>query len=119
MKIIEGSVEKIAFTNSFFDLVTAFETYYFWPNLPDDFKEINRVLKIGGKLLLVNELKFAVTPAKVIEETHVKLYAADKKSKPLMQSAGFVDVQVFTESGSAVECSYVAQKPLHATARHL
>jgi len=108
VKIIEGSVEKIAFAISFFDLVTAFETYYFWPNLPDAFKEIHRVLKIGGKLLLVNELKFEVTSAKVIEETRVKLYPL-QESQATMQSVGFADVQVFTESGSAWN-AVIAQK---------
>jgi SAM-dependent methyltransferase len=39
-----------------FDLVTVFESYYFWPDLINDLKEIKRVLKPGGSLLMVNEV---------------------------------------------------------------
>lgn len=99
VEIIEGSVEKMIFSDGFFDLVTAFETYYFWPNLADSLKEVRRVLKPGGKLLLVNELKYGTTPAKVIEETHVKLYPLDE-IQTLMRSAGFVGRQVFIETNS-------------------
>jgi ubiquinone/menaquinone biosynthesis C-methylase UbiE len=99
VEIIEGSVEKIGFENNFFDLVTAIETYYFWNNLSVAFKEINRVLKPGGKLLLVNELLFGVTSKKIIEETFVKLFPLEE-IKHLLESVGFSNVQVFTEIDS-------------------
>ncbi len=99
VEIIEGSVEKISFEDNFFDLVTAIETYYFWSDLLIGFKEIHRVLKSDGKLLLVNELLYGITPAKIIKETHVKLFPL-KEIQNLLQLAGFVDVQVFTEAES-------------------
>jgi len=99
VEIKEGTVEKINFADDFFDLVTAIETYYFWSNLPVSFKEIYRVLKPNGKLLLVNELLFGVTPAKVIQETHVKLYSLEEIQN-LLQLAGFVDIQIFTKAES-------------------
>jgi ubiquinone/menaquinone biosynthesis C-methylase UbiE len=99
VEIIEGSVEKMSFKDNFFDLVTAFETYYFWTNLSDALKEINRALKPGGKLLLVNELLCGVTPAKLIEETHVKLFPLEEIQN-VMQSVGFVCVQIFTKAES-------------------
>jgi ubiquinone/menaquinone biosynthesis C-methylase UbiE len=53
--IMHGSVSSLPFTDGTFNLVTAFETYYFWPNLIDDLKEIKRVLKPGGTFLMTNE----------------------------------------------------------------
>jgi len=97
VEIIEGSVEKISFKDDFFDLVTAFETYYFWTNLPNALKEIKRVLKPGGKMLLVNELMYGVTDEKLVEETHVKLFPLDEIQN-VMRSVGFVDVQLFSQS---------------------
>ena len=77
MSIIEGSVEKLNFPDNFFHLVTGIETYYFWPNLLKAFKEINRVLKPKGKLLLINEMikdgKYEIENEEIIAETHVKL----------------------------------------------
>ena len=55
VEIRYGSVSSLPFANNMFDLVTAFETYYFWPNLINDLKEIKRILKPGGTLLMTNE----------------------------------------------------------------
>ena len=53
--VIEGSVAKLDPEDGRFDLVTAFETGYFWPGLTDCFTEVYRVLKSGGTFLIVNE----------------------------------------------------------------
>ena len=53
--IWQGSVERIIFASDWFDAVTAFETVYFWPNLPQCFREVYRVLKPGGTFLICNE----------------------------------------------------------------
>lgn len=51
----QGSVTELIFASSWFDLVTAFETVYFWPDLAQSFREILRVLKPGGTFLICNE----------------------------------------------------------------
>lgn len=56
IEIIHGLVSFLPFSDNTFDLVTAFEAYYFWPDLVHDLQEIKRVLKPGGTLLLVNEV---------------------------------------------------------------
>lgn len=38
-----------------YDLVTAFETIYFWPGLEKCFSEVNKALKPGGTFMIVNE----------------------------------------------------------------
>ena len=55
VKIIQASVASLPFPDGSFDLVTAVETYYFWPDLINSLKEIRRVLKPGGRILLINE----------------------------------------------------------------
>ena len=37
----QGSVEHIIFAKDWFDAVTAFETVYFWPDLPQCFREVD------------------------------------------------------------------------------
>lgn len=51
--IRQGDVGALPYKKEVFDLVTAFETIYFWPDVDKAFQEILRVLKPGGQLLLV------------------------------------------------------------------
>jgi len=103
VEIREGSVDKTGFPDNFFDLVTAIETYYFWPSLPDAFQEIKRVLKLGGRLLLVNEMVkdgvYEVENAEIIEKTQVRIVPLEE-IRNILQSVGFADVQVFAKAES-------------------
>lgn len=54
-RIAEASVTALPFADGEFGLVTAFETVYFWPGLAESFREIRRVMRPGGTLLLCNE----------------------------------------------------------------
>ena len=103
VKIVSASAEKTGFPDNFFDLATAVETYYFWPSLSDALREIRRVLKPNGKLLMVNEMvkdgEYEIKNAKIIEQTHVHLITLEE-IKDAILSTGFVDVQVFTKAGS-------------------
>lgn len=57
-KIIEGNAKNIPFEDKSIDIVTAFETIYFWGNIEECFKEIYRVLKNDGQFLICNEGAF-------------------------------------------------------------
>ncbi|MEC5240904.1 class I SAM-dependent methyltransferase [Bacillus mycoides] len=53
--IHQASVSSIPYHPDFFDLITAFQTHYFWPDVENDMKEVFRVLKPNGSFLLVAE----------------------------------------------------------------
>lgn len=54
--IVEQSdVSNLKFPSNKYDLVTAFETIYFWPGLEKCFSQVINVLKSGGLFLIVNE----------------------------------------------------------------
>ncbi len=55
IEITKGFVSSLPYPDCVFDFVTAFESYYFWPDLINDLKEIMRVMKPGGSLLMANE----------------------------------------------------------------
>jgi ubiquinone/menaquinone biosynthesis C-methylase UbiE len=50
-----ASVSHLPFADATFDLVIAVETHYYWPDVPNDLREIYRVLKPGGRALVVAE----------------------------------------------------------------
>ena len=53
--ICQGSAEMLPYENEKFNLVTAVETIYFWPNIQNCFKEVYRVLKPGGQFAIMVE----------------------------------------------------------------
>ena len=51
-----GSADAIPYDKNSFDIVTAFETIYFWKDLKKSFCEVWRVLKPNGTFLIAGEL---------------------------------------------------------------
>ena len=78
--ITQGSAEKLPYEDKKFDLVTAVETVYFWPNLPDCLQEVRRVLKPGGKWTSVVEGMTAYSPEDL---------------KKLLDDAGFIQTEIY------------------------
>lgn len=54
-RIVSGSVQDLPFPENSFDVVTAFETIYFWPEIEMSFKEVFRVVKPNGIFFICNE----------------------------------------------------------------
>lgn len=52
VEIMKGNVKDLPFEDNTFDIVTAFETVYFWPDIEKCFGEVKRVLKPGGIFLI-------------------------------------------------------------------
>src|SRR5882724_5761653 len=55
VEIERASVSQLPFPDNKFDLVTAIETQYYWPDMVNDMREILRVLKPGGTLIIIAE----------------------------------------------------------------
>ena len=54
-EILQGNVMKLPFRKETFDIITAFETIYFWPDINEAFKQVYRVLKVSGTFMICNE----------------------------------------------------------------
>ena len=103
VEIVQCSVEKTGFKEEFFDLVTAIETYYFWPNLAQAFQEMKRILKNGGCLLIISEMikdgTYEVKNSEIIAKTRVRLVPLQEMQK-MLYSAGFNGVKVYRKRES-------------------
>ena len=55
-QISVGDVRSLPFENESIDIITAFETIYFWDDIEECFKEIYSLLKNGGQFLICNEV---------------------------------------------------------------
>ena len=51
-EIIHADVSNMPIEDESYDLVTGFETIYFWPDLSETFKEVSRIIKPNGQFLI-------------------------------------------------------------------
>jgi ubiquinone/menaquinone biosynthesis C-methylase UbiE len=98
-----------------FDLVTAVETHIWWPDLPGDMREIFRVLKPGGRLIIIAEVyKGAPTRVSRLAEKYARrtgmtLLSADEH-RQVLTNAGYVEVQLIEGNKKAWICG-TGRKP--------
>jgi len=92
LSVIQASVSKLPFDDNSFDLVTAFETYFFWPDLGNDIKELYRTLKDNGTVMIVSETyphpKFNERNVQLIKDYGMNILENNKMAE-LMEDAGF------------------------------
>ena len=111
-----GSVSQLPFPDDMFDLATAVETHFWWPNLPSDMREMFRVTKPGGTLILIAEIyKGANTMAAKLAEKYASrtgmTLLSVNEHRELCTNAGYSDVQVIEERDKGWICCF-ARKPM-------
>jgi SAM-dependent methyltransferase len=108
VEIKYGSVSALPFADDSFDLVTAVETAYYWPDLVNDMREVRRVLKPGGTFLIILEsyrtgaLDWLQGP--ILRALGSAPLGIDEYRDRLAQ-AGFKDVQGFEKEGRSGMCA--------------
>lgn len=112
VRLQKAPVSALPFDSDKFDLVTAVETYYFWPDKLNDLREIWRVLKPGGKIMLVFEmLKDKNDPekwSKVEEKLNIESVSREDIDA-MLERAGYLNIRTFVKSGTTWLCA-VAEK---------
>ena len=96
----QASVAELPFEAEQFDVVTAFETVYFWPDLPRCFREVYRVLKVGGTFLICNEANGDTDKDERWTEIigGMTIYK-DTELKAYLEQAGFHEVRIHKKKG--------------------
>ncbi len=109
-----ASVSHLPFADSFFDLATAIETQYYWPDVEADMREILRVLKPGGRLMVVAESYRGARNDWLLGPV-MRLLGSQRLSvddhRALFQAAGYAEVAVFEELRKGWIC-VIGRKPL-------
>jgi ubiquinone/menaquinone biosynthesis C-methylase UbiE len=118
VEIIHGSVSQLPFPSEMFDLVTAVETHYYWPDLSADLREVLRVLKPGGSLVVIAEAykggkhDAMLRQLETLQQRGIMKYAllTVAEHRELLSAAGYCAVEVFEEYDRGWLCA-VGRKP--------
>ena len=93
--IQQGEVSALPFAEKTFDLVSAFETVYFWPDIENDFRQVFKVLRSGATFLLCNESDGLDSNGKKWETIidGMKIYTVEQLTE-ILTKAGFNHIAV-------------------------
>ena len=92
--VTQASVAALPFAAETYDLVTAFETVYFWPDIAESFREVGRVLKPGGTFFICNECGGEnAKDDKWTELIDGMTIYTEAQLKALLETAGFAEVE--------------------------
>ena len=97
----QGSAAELPYEDGKFNLVTAVETVYFWPNLPSCLQEVHRVLKPGGHFAIMVEV--VDTDSKWTNFVEGMTAYTPEQLKALLDDAGFAQTEIHRK------------KPMYAT----
>jgi len=96
--VSQGSAEKLPYQDEKFDLVTAVETVYFWPNLPGCLQEVRRVLKQGGRFAIMVEVLDSDSKwADIVDGMTVY---SPEEMKTMLDEAGFTQTEIYRKKPS-------------------
>lgn len=94
----QGSAAELPYEERKFDLVTAVETIYFWPNLSRCLQEVHRVLKPGGSFAIMVEV--IDTNSKWTSVVDGMTAYTPEQLKALLDDAGFTQTEIHRKKPS-------------------
>ena len=107
-EVRQGDVARLPYADASFDLVTAFETVYFWPDVPAAFAEVFRVLGPSGVFSIVNEESGDSRWCSIVDG--MRTYTADALAEWL-RAVGFVDVRSDVRAEGGALCLVARKGP--------
>lgn len=97
-----GDVGKLKYNNQF-DIITAFETIYFWSNIQEVFNKILRSLKPNGLFMVCNELSTSKDREKWEKMIEMKCYSTAEIIS-LMENSGFSNIKCYKNNKNWIVC---------------
>lgn len=97
VEFYKASIERLPFDDNSFDCITTTNTLYFWPKPNDNIKELLRVLKPHGKLLVAYRSKDILDKIELTQYDFEKYEVMDVEK--LFEEGGFcqINTQVIEE----------------------
>ncbi len=109
--IIGGNAVQMPLAKETFDVVTSFETIYYWPSLLSGANEAFRILKPGGTWVIANELDGLQESDRALERATgiMRVYSINEITQDLAE-AGFTDITTHHDEERHFVC-VIGHKP--------
>ena len=104
VELTVGSAENLPYSSNSFDVVTAFETVYYWPNIENCFKNIYSVLRENGVFLICNEDSSLVGNEEIADTLDMKFYN-ESELEEYLKEAGFKTVNTYRHEDGKWICA--------------
>ncbi len=103
MDVTQASVESLPFADGSFDIVTTVESFYFWPDPERCLAEVARVVRPGGRFLLVADVyrrpDLAEDVLQNIERYDLTVLTPEEYEQ-LLREAGFSSAKAHLKDGT-------------------
>lgn len=107
MDIRKASVAELPFADNTFDKAVSIESFYFWPDPPENLKEVARVVKPGGHLMLIAEV-YNGNALSDHDKENIRNYhlfnPTIEEFRTYFENAGLSDIQIHTHEGNSWIC---------------
>jgi len=110
VEIVQEAVSSMRFSDGAFDLITAIETHYFWPDFRNDLKEVHRVTKQNGQLLIVGTVykneKYSRRNQRIVDAIGMTYLGIDE-FREVLEGVGYSEFDALEEKSKgwfAVKC---------------
>lgn len=107
LTVVQGSVSALPFPDNTFDKIFSIESYYFWPDLENDVKEILRVLKPGGKVFITADIHHRENLPEQVQYYVRTLNMTNltfEQFHQVLTNAGYANVQIHGKDGEEWMC---------------
>lgn len=101
--VIQADVSNMPLDNESYDLITAFETIYFWPNIENTFREVLRIIKQNGQFMIAQGTDGSHPNDEEWLNTveGMSVYTASELKKYLL-NAGFSGVKIYKKENEHI-----------------
>ena len=102
-RIIQADVSNMPIDDETYDLVSAFETIYFWPDIANTFREVSRIIKPNGQFMIAQgtDGNHPDDEKWLNSVEGMTVYTASELEKYLLD-AGFVSVESYKKENDYI-----------------
>ena len=97
INIVQGNVNKLPYSDNFFNIITAFNTINFWNDFDNSIKEVKRVLKNEGKFFIVNAY-----PEQGTKWWDFVKFKNDNEYRSTLSKYGFKEINIYIEKNTII-----------------